>query len=333
LRHVITRTLALLLIGILMVNGEGHPNAEMMGVSGDTWTALMFTSAMLAFCSISPPRWANAGEGTKKTFRLLTGVVRALGFAGLIWAAVVFRGGNKGTRIISLEPFSIHHSWYGILGLIGWAYLVAAICFLLFRTNRTALLGCVAILLCFFIADKKGFFEGFFLNDVVGIGEALGSLASISVAGVVLGSILLTPDAQTVKARTGFTLLFIVGFAFAAMLLAKQWGISKNNATPAWCLWSCAITAALWLLFYLAADVHQLTFLAKPFAIAGENVLLAYILSEMMYSVLDLVHLGNWYGSLSGPTLANAIARSVGCSIFVLLLTAGLNRLGFRLKL
>src|SRR5262245_6037162 len=62
LGHVITRTLALLLIGILMVNGEGRPNSELMGVSANTWTVIMFTSAMLAFCSILPPRWMNAGE-------------------------------------------------------------------------------------------------------------------------------------------------------------------------------------------------------------------------------------------------------------------------------
>jgi len=56
-------------------------------------------------------------------------------------------------------------------------------------------------------------------------------------------------------------------------------------------------------------------------------------LSEMMESVLDLAHLGDWYGSLAEHTLAGAIARSAACGIVLLAITAGLNRIGFRLKL
>ncbi|HEY2759795.1 MAG TPA: hypothetical protein VGI75_03610, partial [Pirellulales bacterium] len=129
-----------------------------------------------------------------------------------------------------------HTSWYGILGLIGWAYLVASIVFLIFRTNRTAILSCVILLLCLFAADRKGAFEGFWLNHVVGVGEDLGSLASISTAGVLLGTLLLTPETQTAASRSKFTLLFIAGFAAAAMLVTPLWSISKNSATPAWCL-------------------------------------------------------------------------------------------------
>jgi len=62
-------------------------------------------------------------------------------------------------------------------------------------------------------------------------------------------------------------------------------------------------------------------------------VLLAYILSEMMESVLDLLNLGDWYGGLSVGSLAAAIARSAGCAAVILLVTVGLNRVGFRLKL
>ena len=53
----------------------------------------------------------------------------------------------------------------------------------------------------------------------------------------------------------------------------------------------------------------------------------------MMGAVLDLVHLGDWYGGLAEHTLAGAIARSAGCGVVLLAITAGLNRIGFRLKL
>ena len=137
----------------------------------------------------------------------------------------------------------------------------------------------------------------------------------------------------TLKARVKFTLLFIAGFALGALLWNGLYGISKDNATPSWCLWSCAITATLWLGFHFMCDVKPVKALARPLAIAGQNVLLAYLLSEMMESVLHLLHLGNWYDHLSEANLAAAIARSAGCGILILLVTAGLNRLGFRLKL
>jgi predicted acyltransferase len=116
-------------------------------------------------------------------------------------------------------------------------------------------------------------------------------------------------------------------------LLKGLYGISKNNATPAWCLWSCAITALLWLAFYYVSDVHPTTFVSRPFAVAGQNVLLAYLISEMLGSLLDVIHLGEWYDHLSQPNLACAVARSAVCGLVILCVTAGLNRAGFRLKL
>jgi predicted acyltransferase len=246
--------------------------------------------------------------------------------------AIVYRS-PRGGHILTLNPFHIHASWFGILGLIAWAYLIASLVFLIFRTNRTAILACCLLLLGLYAAEHKGAFEGFWLSSYVNIGEHLGAHPAIAVAGVLLGTILLTPDTATLGSRTRFTILFALAFAAGAMLVYRIWGISKNAATPSWCLWSMAITAVLWLIFYFAADVMHLTFLTKPWEIAGRNVLLAYILSEMMESVLDLLHLGDWYDNLAQPDLLHAASRSIGCAIVILVFASLLNRVGFRLKL
>ena len=330
--HVIIRTVSLLTLGILMVHET--PDTEKMGWSGTLWVALMFTSAIFAFCSISWPG-KEASPQRDRVFQIVTMVLRGLGFVALLCLALAFTG-RKNQHILSLYPFSISTSWYGILGLIGWAYLAASIVYLVFRTNRTALLACVALMTCFYAAGRKGFFDNFWPNHIVDIGGTLGSQAAITVAGLLLGSILVSPDMRAHAARIKFALLFIVGFAFAAMLTTGLYGISKNAATPAWCLWSSAITAALWLIIYLWVDVRPQSGIAKvarPLAIAGQNVLLAYLMSEMMGAVLDLIHLGDWYGDLAEHSLAGAIARSAGCGVLLLAITAGLNRVGFRLKL
>jgi len=322
LGHVAVRTSSLLLIGILMVNET--PDSDAMGWSGELWTKLMFLSAILAFCSISPAR--NAGSaGRERVYRWVTAVLRGAGLVSLVWLAFAFRGRN-GRPLISLDPFSIHTEWYGILGLIGWSYLVGSVVFLLFRGNRTALLGCMVLLLCLYPADRHGMFENSWLSRVVGIGEVLGAHPSITVAGVLLASMLSAPDMAGERSRCRFTIMFAGGCAAAALLLNGLYGISKNNATPSWCLWACAITALLWLPFHFVCDVRPVGWVARPLAVAGQNVLLAYLFSEMLPSAFGLPQFGE-------PTLGLVVLRSAGYAFALLCLTAALNRAGFRLKL
>lgn len=327
--HILSRTLALLLIGIMMVNES--PDTQSMGWSAALWSVLLYLSAILAFCQIAPKRDAMKSESRPRR-QTVTIILRALGFGVLAFLAFSFRGAH-GERIISFDPFRIRTEWYGILGLIGWAYLVAAAVFLMFRGHRTAILGCAVLLMCLYPADRTGAFEGFWLARYVGIGGTLGSQGAIAVAGLLLGSILAEPEMSKPRARLVFTSLFIAGFAAAALLVHGLYGIYKNSATPSWCLWSCAITAALWLLFYFICDVQGVSAIARPLALAGANVLLAYLLSEMLPSLLDLSGLASAYDRIGQIGLAFAIGRSVACGVAVLLVTVGLNRLGFRLKI
>lgn len=319
--HVLARALALLAIGILMVNNESAAE-ESPHWSPEIWGYTMFLSAIFAFCAIAP---RNAKEGPKKLWKIFSLCLRTLGFAGMIYCAFTFQG-QDGQRVITLSPFSIHTEWYGILGIIGWSYLFGAIVFLVFRCHRTALLACLALLICMYPADKKHFFDNFWLSNVFGIGE-IAAHTSIVVAGILLASILVTADTTTIRSRAQFSFLFAAGFAAAALLLNGLYGIGKNNATPSWCLWSCAITALLWLLFYFLVDVRPLKSIARPLTAAGQNVLLAYLSSEMLPSPFGLLSFNNT------PGLAWYIFRCAAWAFLLLSLTAGLNRLGFRLKL
>ena len=332
--HILVRTLALLAIGIMMVNSDLQPplgpDSAKMGWSATWWTTLTYLSAILSFCSIAPGGKRAAAE-KRILWRRVTVALRLLGIGLMIFLALSYRSGN-GKHLLQLRPFFIRHSWYGILGVIGWAYLVASVAYFIFRNRRTALLGCVALVMCLYPAGNMGTFDGLWIAHHMNL-SALGSRAAISVAGVLLGSILVTPDTAAHQSRIRFTLLYIAGFAAAAVLLHRQWGISKEAGTPSWCFWACAITAAIWLGFYLISDVLGWSPVVKPLAIAGRNVLLAYLLSEMMESAFDLLHINNWYQHLAEPNLTHAIARSAGCGVVILALTAVINRVGFRVKL
>jgi heparan-alpha-glucosaminide N-acetyltransferase len=329
LSHVALRAASLLFIGILMVNET--PDSTKMGWSGAVWCTLMYLAAICAFCTISPPR-KTVPSNKDQGFRIISLGLRVVGLVALVYLAFAYRGAD-GHRIISLSPFSIHTEWYGILGLLGWAYLVGSAVFLIFRKNRFGLLACVVLLMCLYPADRNHAFDHFWLARYVGIGETLGSQAAITVAGILLATVLITPETTAVRARIRFALLFIAGCAACALLLHGLYGINKNNATPSWCLWACAITAALWLILYFLSDVRPVGFVAKPLAIAGQNVLLAYLISEMLPSALDLFRLSPWYGGLAEHGLVSAVARSAACGVVILCITAGLNRIGLRLKL
>ena len=329
LLHVAFRTASLLFIGILMVNET--PDSAKIGWSGALWCTLMYLASICAFCTVSPPK-KSAALNNDQRFRMISLGLRLVGVAALVYLVLAYRGTDR-HRIISLSPFSIHTEWYGILGLLGWAYLVGSVVFLVFRNNRVGLLACVVLLMCLYPADKNNAFDDFWLARYVGIGGTLGSQAAITVAGMLLATILITPETTTVRSRTRFALLFVSVCAAGALLLHGLYGINKNNATPSWCLWACASTAALWLILYFASDVWPVQFVARPLAIAGQNVLLAYLISEMLPSVLHLFGLSPWYGGLAEHGLVSAVARSAGCGVVVLCITAALNRVGFRLKL
>ena len=133
--------------------------------------------------------------------------------------------------------------------------------------------------------------------------------------------------------RVRFTLWFVAGCAAGALLLDGLYGINKNSATPSWCLWASAISGGLWLLFYWAADVQKVGWITKPFTAAGRNVLLAYLLSEMLPSWISLLGGSEAYGGVAEANLGWAIARSASCAVAILFVKAGLNRAGFRLRL
>jgi hypothetical protein len=72
---------------------------------------------------------------------------------------------------------------------------------------------------------------------------------------------------------------------------------------------------------------------ARPLVLAGQNVLLAYLLSEMLPSVIELLNLGSAYDRLGGANVVTAVARSAGCALLVLAAATLINRAGFRLRI
>ncbi|MGB3587864.1 MAG: DUF5009 domain-containing protein [Tunicatimonas sp.] len=108
-QHILIRSAALLIMGLFLVNGEYISEAE-TGMPRVVWNILCCSSFILI--------WNSYPKSADKRF---IQVAQLLGVGILIALAFVYRGEQDG----QIMYFSTH--WWGILGLIGWAYLASAL--------------------------------------------------------------------------------------------------------------------------------------------------------------------------------------------------------------
>lgn len=328
LSHVLIRTIGLLVIGVLMVN-MGALDPETTGMSQPLWTLLVFIAVIVVWNRgrTGRPRPGDPVQPSKRG-RWIGWTVRALGFLALVLLATSYRGGDPN------HPHGLRTSWWGILGLIGWAYLVAGPTYLAFRRQHAGLAGMLALLVVLYIGDKQGQLEWVGrLREYVWLGGHVGAHAALALAGVLVTVLVrLARQMEHGPARVTFELLVIAALLSAGgYLLEPLYGISKNEATPAWTLYSAAICTVCFALLYLVVDVagfRRWAFFVEP---AGRNPLLAYILPSIVVAILQLANvtfIERHFGE--GGT---GIVRSVVWSLAIVGLTGLLTRLGIRLQL
>jgi predicted acyltransferase len=321
-RHVLGRTAVLLFLGVLMINAE-HASANAI-VPPALWNILMTAAVVLVFA-------APAAEGADRRWRLV-------GLALLLVLILVYRGdGVSGW-------FQVRPYWWGILGLIGWAYLVAAAVYLLAGDRPAILVTAVAVLYLVALADEAnaiGVLRA--IRPVVFVGRMLGAHGALVLSGAVLGLALRRhrderrPAARFVIPALGFALACAVagGLVHALHDVHPGFEISKIRATAAWCLLSAAWTGLAWTAVYASADVAGQRRWPRAIAMAGENALVIYLLAPFLLSVFELVAwaLGrNPYEALGG-SLAVGVVRSVVFAWAVVRLSGGMRAHGLRLQL
>ncbi len=132
-----------------------------------------------------------------------------------------------------------------------------------------------------------------------GIGQSLGSLASVSVAGCCLGSIVSSgSEIRTHTKRFCWALVYAVGLAVAASLFDPLYGINKIRATPAWCFLCSSLTPLTWAALYWIMDVRGFRTWSVFVCPAGANPLMAYILHPFVLMVASFIGLTGLIGRL-----------------------------------
>lgn len=313
LLHIAIRTAGLLLLGVFLVNSE-EMNAGATLLPARLWNILLFFAAILIWTQYP------ASEGRKN---YLWWAIRAAGFGLLFLLWWTYRKGEPGALT------GMTTSWWGILGLIGWAYLLATIVYLLFRENAVAIIGTLAGFIAIAIALKTEFQP--IPGVLIWIGGRSGDFihAAIALAGMSLACLFTdkTP-VRTPAYRIGWMvatglLCFIAGF-----LLQPFYGISKIYATPTWALYSAAICCGVFALIYWIVDVKNIRSWARFLEPAGKNPLLTYLLPFLFYPLVGEAWLPEAF--YSG---ALGFLKAVAFSLFTLWVASWLTKWRLRLQL
>ena len=306
--HVISRSVALLVMGVFLVNGESI-NEEATGIQRVVWNVLACGCFILIWNAY--PKTANP--------RLVV-LTKFLAISGLFYLAVVYRGDE--------EPrFAAH--WWGILGLIGWSYLAAAL-IVVFARNRLAILllawagsGVLSMVASADLLPKA--------VELIPSAISRGTLVGLAMGGVVLSTLFLQYRKPADNKR--MTLVFTtaaMGLIGLSMYTRTLWGLSKLDATPAWLFLCSAFTILAFVAIYWLVDVnskaHWFHFI-KP---AGTDTLLCYLIPYFAYAGMRLLDV-----QLPDSLLIGGIGliKSFLFALLCVWITGRLNRLGVRLKL
>ncbi|MEI6050232.1 MAG: DUF5009 domain-containing protein [Bacteroidota bacterium] len=312
-KHVLFRTIALLVMGVFLVNGETY-NANATGMAEYLWNPLCCLSFILI--------WNSYGNSSNKYLII---IARATGILTLLTLSIIYRGGEDG-KIQYFAP-----QWWGILGLIGWAYLASGLITIFAKNKFYAILGGWAFFCILSMVFKAGFIPRHGITSIIPDAIRGGTLTGLTMGGV-LTSIIFRYFVKR-KENLRLTLVFLV---FSSILIGLSivtrpyWGLAKLGATPAWLFLCSAFTILAFIVIYWVADVWGK---AKWFDLirpAGTSTILCYLIPYFVYAATRIIQVHLPDAVLTGGIgLLKSLLFAVLCAV----ITGLLIRSGIRMKL
>ena len=313
-QHVFIRTFGLLVLGVYMVNSE-EMNADETLIPKRLWSAALYIAAILI--------WNRYPKNEEKRKNYLFTALQILGVVILMVLAFTYRKG-EGDQLSGMTP-----SWWGILGLIGWAYLISVFLYKISKAQLAKMIGLFLLVFGFLLVLRSGFTDlpillKWFQNQSGHITHTILVLSGI------LCSMILAQDGLKENAHLkmsmmlGFGLVLLIGGYFSQPF----GGVSKIAATPSWALYSAAICCFLFPLIYWLVDIKEVKNWSNFLKPAGKNPLLTYILPSLFFAILGY--------SFIPDILTQGIfgfMRAIVFSLFILWLADRLTKKGIRMHL
>src|SRR5690606_3451208 len=250
-------------------------------------------------------------------------VLQVSGALILIFLAVVYRGGEAGQN--GMAP-----QWWGILGLIGWAYVLNALAYLFSRGNLffIAFLWLVLNLLSVMDQTEMAMDPHGFLRYFSTIFS--GTIPAFTTAGLLASMIYKRMRGSKMDRVYGILIVLGVLNIVYGLAVKPLWGISKLQGTPSWLAICTGMGFLLYVLIHYIADVKKHTGWAKIIAPAGTATLTCYMVPYFIYPISTLMGIRLpefWNMGILG------LFTSLVFSLSVVVFTGWLQRRGYSLKL
>ena len=311
--HVVVRTISLLVIGVLMLNSS-RINSDLSGINKHLWAILMYVSVFLV--------WNNYA-GLKGNIVLF---FKGAGLFGLIVLAAIFRGGTP-ENVEWMQT-----GWWGILGLIGWGYFVAAVVYLICRDSLLKSAVFWILFVALNILSQLNMND--FLNPVKPVlGVVLaGSVPSIVLTGLMFSLILRNLEKQDIKKFIVAGIVIGVVILILGFVLRNWFIISKIKGTPSWGMICNGISILVFMLLYFVIDVlgqQKWSIVFKP---AGQNSLTTYLAPDILYHLIWMTSIPVLFYKQSELQWV-VVSGSVVWAFAMIGFAALLSKIGIRLKL
>ncbi len=313
--YIVNRSLALVVMGFFQVNLDGYSTEALL--PQPLYQVLLTVAFFLVWLDYSPI--------TKISQRRL---LQYSGIALLIILAALYKGGEAGdTRWMTPQ-------WWGILGLIGWAYLLCAFVYLLAGERFVV----ITAALLFFHLFNIGSFAGW-LEPLRGIRRYIwiagsGSMPALTMGGVLVSVIYRKYAQAAVRHKTAryIAVLLAIGLIMllAGFYLRDFWGLSKIRATPAWVATCTGISIFVFVLLIYLVDIKNKKDWFQTIRPAGTSTLTCYLLPYIHYALY----------SVAGITLpmflrtgGAGIIKSLMYALLIVIITGMLEKRRIRLKI
>lgn len=304
--HILSRTLSLLVMGVFLVNTEGGISPE-VGISAPIYKLLLVASFILI--------WNTYPKTENKKREYLHKGLKWLGIALLIFLGIIFldKGGNM------LRP-----KWWGILGLIGWTYLVCAFIYYFVRDRLNILipiwgffvLWCM--LRCNFIPSGKPILNLPANHALYAFAGAIhidtGAHCALTMGGVILSVADVKSRTLSGKSRGLIALGLTAMLAILGVVSNQFWIVNKIQATIPWVFYSSAAAVGTYALISWAVQYNKENWF-NIIKAAGTATLTCYLVPNIWYCLLSVLEIGT-----KRPEWCNSgILGILTCVVFSLL--------------
>jgi heparan-alpha-glucosaminide N-acetyltransferase len=274
--YILSRSAALLIMGFYHVNMESYNSAAAV-LSDAVWELIVTLCFFLVWLDY-PDTLAKA-----KKYSLI-----GLGLVVLIIMAILYKGGGDGGH----AAHGMRPSWWGILGIIGWSYIVCAFVYLIFKGK----LGMMFVFFLIFAGINIASHTGLIHGNIWVIGDA--SSVTLTMGGIVISGIytyLVSVD-KTQRIWLIFTTLGILFIVLGLLIRPYTEGISKIRSTPAWVFICSGITILGFELAIYLVDVKGKINYFKAIRPAGTSTLTCYLIPYIQISLYTILHVSyfNW---------------------------------------